>query len=114
MPTSVQPMLAIKIGAPFSRRGWIFEPKWDGYRAICFMREGQVRFTSRSQRDLTKRFPELQSIAKSIKASSAILDGEIVAIDETGAQVFEQLQNHKRDCFIIYFAFDLRTSMVGA
>jgi bifunctional non-homologous end joining protein LigD len=107
MPTSVQPMLATKVGSPFSRPGWIFEPKWDGYRAICFFRDGEVRFNSRNHRDLTKRFPELKTIAKSIKASSAILDGEIVAIDENGAQCFEQLQNHKRDCFIIYFAFDL-------
>ena len=66
-----------------------------------------MRFVSRNQRYLTRRFPELQSIAKSIKAASAILDGEIVAIDEDGAQCFEQLQNHKRDCYILYFAFDL-------
>jgi bifunctional non-homologous end joining protein LigD len=104
---SVLPMLATKVGAPFSREGWIFKPKWDGYRALCFLRDGVVRFTSRNQRDLTRRFPELQIIAKSIKASSAIIDGEIVAIDGNGAQCFEQLQNHKRDCAIIYFAFDL-------
>jgi bifunctional non-homologous end joining protein LigD len=107
MPTSVLPMLATKVGAPFSRVGWVFEPKWDGYRAICFFRDGQVRFTSRNQRDLTKRFPELQSIAKSIKASTAVIDGEIVALDEEGAQCFDQLQNNKRDYAIIYFAFDL-------
>jgi bifunctional non-homologous end joining protein LigD len=107
MPTALAPMLATKIGAPFSREGWLFEPKWDGYRAICFFRDGQVCFTSRNKRDLTKRFPELQSIAKSIKASSAIIDGEIVALDKTGAQCFQQLQNHRRDCAIIYFAFDL-------
>ena len=107
MPTSVFPMLATKVGAPFSRPGWLFEPKWDGYRALCFLRNGVVRFTSRNQRDLTKRFPELLVIAKSIKASSAIIDGEIVALDENGSQCFEQLQNHKRDCFIIYFAFDV-------
>jgi bifunctional non-homologous end joining protein LigD len=107
MPTSVLPMLATKVASPFSRAGWLFEPKWDGYRAICFFRDSQVRFVSRNQRDLSRRFPELQTIAKSIKASSAIVDGEIVAIDENGAQCFEQLQNHKRDCFIIYFAFDL-------
>ncbi len=100
-------MLATKVGAPFSRAGWLFEPKWDGYRAICFFGEGQVRFTSRNQRDLTKRFPELQSIAKLIRATSAIIDGEIVAVDQDGAQCFEQLQNHERDAFIIYFAFDL-------
>ena len=79
-------------GAPFSRPGWLFEPKWDGYRAICFLHDGVLRFTSRNQRDLSRRFPELQIIAKSIKASSAIIDGEIVAIDEDGAQCFEQLQ----------------------
>ena len=107
MPTSVVPMLATKVGAPFSREGWLFEPKWDGYRAICFLRDGQVRFTSRNQRDLTKRFPELQSIAKSIQASTAIIDGEIVALDERGVQCFEQLQNHRRDSAILYFAFDL-------
>jgi ATP-dependent DNA ligase len=65
MPTSVAPMLATKVAAPLSRPGWLFEPKWDGYRSLCFLRDGQVRFTSRNQRDLTKRFPELQSIAKS-------------------------------------------------
>jgi bifunctional non-homologous end joining protein LigD len=107
MPTSVLPMLATKVSAPFSRAGWLFEPKWDGYRAICFFRDGQVRFVSRNQRDLSRRFPELQTIAKSIKASSAIIDGEIVALDENGVQCFEQLQNHRRDCSIIYFAFDL-------
>jgi bifunctional non-homologous end joining protein LigD len=107
MPASVFPMLATKIGAPFSRPGWLFEPKWDGYRAVCFLRDGAVRFTSRNQRNLTKRFPELQIIGKSIKASKAILDGEIVALDKNGSQCFEQLQNHKRDCVIIYFAFDL-------
>ena len=66
-----------------------------------------MRFSSRNERDLTKRFPELQYIAKSIKASSAVIEGEIVALDENGAQCFDQLQNHKRDCAIIYFAFDL-------
>lgn len=107
MPTSVAPMLATAAGAPFSRAGWIFEPKWDGYRAICFLQDGVVRFTSRNQRDLTRRFPELKPIADSIKASAAIIDGEIVAVDENGVQCFERLQNHRSDCFTIYFAFDL-------
>lgn len=107
MPAWIVPMLATKAGAAFSRVGWIFEPKWDGYRAMCFVREGVARFASRNQRNLTHRFPELQSIARSIKASSAIIDGEIVAIDEDGVQCFEQLQNHRQDCFTIFFAFDL-------
>ena len=100
-------MLASKMGAPFSRAGWIFEPKWDGYRAICFLCDGVVRFTSRNQRNLTDRFPELQTIARSIKSSAAVIDGEIVAIDNDGVQSFERLQNHRPDCFIVFFAFDL-------
>jgi len=103
----VQPRLATAVSTPFSREGWLFEPKWDDYRAICFLRDSQVRFASRNQRDLTKGFPELQSIAKSIKASTAIIDDEIVALDENGVQCFEQLQNQTRDCAILYFAFDL-------
>jgi bifunctional non-homologous end joining protein LigD len=49
----------------------------------------------------------LQSITTSIKAVTAIIDGEIVGLDENGVQCFEQLQNHSRDCAILYFAFDL-------
>ena len=107
MARSVTPMLATKVGTAFSRAGWIFEPKWDGYRAICYLLDGVVRFASRNQRDLSPRFPELQTISKFIKASSAIIDGEIVAVDGNGVQCFERLQNHQHDCFIIFFAFDL-------
>ena len=98
-------MLATKVGAAFSRLGRVFEPNWDGYRAVRFLRDGQVRFASRNQRDLTKRFPELQSILKSIKALSAILDGEIVALDENGVKCFERLQNHKHDWLLNLLCF---------
>jgi len=66
---------------PFSDPKWLFEPKWDGYRAICYFGE-RLKFISRRKNDLTKRFPELQAIQ--IKAESAIIDGEIAAIDENG------------------------------
>jgi len=105
----VQPRLATAVSTPFSREGWLFEPKWDGYRAICFLRDSQVRFASRNRRDLTKRFPALQSIAKSIKASIAIIDGEIVALDENGVQCFEQLPNHAiaRSSTLLLISFSL-------
>lgn len=92
MPEIVEPMLSTAVGAPFSRAGWLFEPKWDGYRAICFLQDGVVRFTSRNQKDLTMRFPELQAIAPLIKATNAVLDGEIVVIDENGKPSFAQLR----------------------
>ena len=90
---------------PFSDPGWIFEPKWDGYRALCLIEHDSVRFMSRNKKELTKRFPELSTIDKAIKAHSAILDGEIVGLDENEVPCFENLQNRK-PCFIVYFVFD--------
>jgi bifunctional non-homologous end joining protein LigD len=90
---------------PFSDPDWIFEPKWDGYRALCLVEHDSVRFMSRNKKELTKRFPDLARIHHAIKAHSAILDGEIVGLDENHLPCFENLQNRKK-CFIVYFAFD--------
>lgn len=90
---------------PFSNHDWIFEPKWDGYRALCLIQNGSVRFMSRNKKELTKRFPELSSIHQGIKARSAILDGEIVGLDANDLPSFESLQNGEK-CFVVYFAFD--------
>jgi bifunctional non-homologous end joining protein LigD len=90
---------------PFSNPDWIFEPKWDGYRALCLVQHDSVRFMSRNKKELTKRFPELSTIHRAIKGHSAILDGEIVGLDENDLPCFENLQNRKK-CFVAYFAFD--------
>jgi bifunctional non-homologous end joining protein LigD len=90
---------------PFSHPDWIFEPKWDGYRALCLIEHKSVRFMSRNKKELTKRFPELSTIHHAIKGHSAILDGEIVGLDENDVPCFEKLQNRKK-CFVAYFAFD--------
>jgi bifunctional non-homologous end joining protein LigD len=82
----------------------LFEPKWDGYRAICYFGES-VKFISRRQNDLTKRFPELQAIQ--IKAESAIIDEEITAIDEKGFPCFDELRRTRRKCAIVFYAFGL-------
>src|SRR6185369_5017426 len=80
-------MLPTPRNFPFSDPDWIFEPKWDGYRALCLVEDGSVRFMSRNKRELTKRFPELSTLHQGIKAGSAILDGEIVALNrESGIQ----------------------------
>ena len=90
---------------PFSDPAWIFEPKWDGYRALCLIDHKSVRFMSRNKKELTKRFPELSIIHRAIKGESAILDGEIVGLDQKGRPCFENLQNRAK-CVIAYFAFD--------
>jgi ATP-dependent DNA ligase len=83
------------------------KPKGDGYRAICFLQNGTVRFVSRNRRNLTARFPSLQDIAKSIRAVSAVFDGEIVALDQSGMPSFEGLRTRTSECAIVYYAFDL-------
>jgi bifunctional non-homologous end joining protein LigD len=119
MPTTIHPMLAESIDKPFDGAEWLFEIKWDGYRAIAFIDNGKVRLVSRNQNDLTSRYPELKDLAKSIKAKNAILDGEVVALDDEGRASFSLMQQRtgfrpggKRavanaDVPVLYYAFDL-------
>ena len=107
MPSSVEPMLPTTVKLPFSDPQWLFEPKLDGFRALCFLKDGQVRFLSRNRRNLTKQFPELQEIRALIKAQTAIIDGEIVALDRTGKPSFDALRHSHRKGAIVFYAFDL-------
>ncbi len=109
MPSVVEPMSPTLARQPFSNPDWLFEPKWDGYRAICFLQDDAVRFVSRNQKSLTKRFPDLQRIVKAIKATTAILDGEIVALDQAGVPCFDGLRSRRSAaaCVIVYYAFDV-------
>jgi bifunctional non-homologous end joining protein LigD len=92
MPAAIKPMLATLVDKPFSDPKWLFETKWDGVRAVCFLKKGKARFISRNQLEMTGQYPELAGIAASIKATNAILDGEIVALDEHGVSRFQLLQ----------------------
>jgi bifunctional non-homologous end joining protein LigD len=101
----IVPMQPSKIAEPFSDPNWLFEPKWDGYRALCYYDEKSARFISLRNNDLTKRFVELQNIA--VRAHSAIIDGEIVAIDDAGLPSFDELRKRRRSCSIVFYAFDV-------
>jgi bifunctional non-homologous end joining protein LigD len=119
MPSAIHPMLAESMEEPFDGAEWLFEIKWDGYRAIAFIEGGRVRLVSRNQNDLTPRYPELKDMAGLIHAKSAILDGEVVALDEEGKASFSLMQQRtgfrpggKRaagnaDVPVLYYAFDL-------
>lgn len=119
MPTAIYPMLATAIEKPFDNPEWLFEIKWDGYRAVAFIDDGRVRFVSRNQNDLTAQFPELGTLPRFIKARRAIFDGEIVALDEEGRPSFSLMQQrtgfrpgkprigHRDGVPVIYYAFDL-------
>ena len=119
MPTVIHPMLATPAAKAFDDPDWLFEIKWDGYRAVAFIEDGRSRLVSRSQNDLTAQFPELGSLPQFVKAQRAILDGEIVALDEEGRPSFSLMQQRtgfqpgkrrlprREGVPVIYYAFDL-------
>jgi bifunctional non-homologous end joining protein LigD len=97
----MQPTLAKE---PFSNVDWLFEPKWDGFRAICFLKDHKVRFISRN-----RKFPDLPGITKLMKAESTVIDGEIVALDKEGVPCFDALRSSRTaaNCVIVFYGFDL-------
>lgn len=108
MPLNVRPMLATLVKKPFDHPDWIFEMKWDGYRAIAIIRDGEVSLYSRNQIALERKFsPVVQSLQKI--GSDAVLDGEIVVVDEQGHPDFEMLQKYQisKSGHLIYYVFDL-------
>lgn len=107
MPTFVEPMRPSLAAKPFSSAAWLFEPKWDGWRTLCFFRDGTVHLLSRKGNSLNERFPELREIGQGIKAQAALIDGEIVALDEHGLPHFEALRSRGRKCSVVFYAFDL-------
>src|SRR6266851_259437 len=93
MPEEVSVTLAKLGDKPFSDPHWLFEVKWDGIRTIAFIENGKVRLSARSKRDVTGEYPEFQDLTRHVRAGTAILDGEIVTLDENGRSDFQKLQN---------------------
>jgi len=117
MPSRIEPMLATLAEHAFSDPSWLFEIKWDGVRALAWIRDGALTLRSRNNIDITKRYPELAALPKVFAASEAILDGEIVALDARGRGDFQRLQERMhvrapgemliRETPVVYFAFDI-------
>jgi bifunctional non-homologous end joining protein LigD len=93
MPASLDPMLATLSTSIPSGTDWLYEVKWDGYRALCYIADGKVRMLSRRGIKLDKQFATVvAALAQSVKADTAIIDGEVVALDENGNPSFQRLQ----------------------
>jgi bifunctional non-homologous end joining protein LigD len=119
MPEHVKPMLARTGSLPAQERGWVFEIKWDGVRAIAYSKPGELRLESRNLKEITAQYPELGRLNRALSSHAAILDGEIVAFDERGLPSFAALQRRmhvgasaqaKRlaeDSPVTYMIFDL-------
>jgi len=100
--------MATLIKEPFDDQNWFFEVKWDGYRTIALVDNGEVILYSRNKKTFNKKFAE---IAKSLSdlTGQFIFDGEIVALDNNGVPIFQFLQNYERfkEGHLYYYVFDL-------
>ncbi|MBF4194035.1 ATP-dependent DNA ligase [Mycolicibacterium phlei] len=104
----IAPMLSTEGSvARLTSKQWAFEGKWDGYRMILDADHGTLRLRSRSGRDVTAEFPQFQAIAADLADHHVILDGEAVALDESGVPSFGEMQNRARSTRVEFWAFDI-------
>jgi bifunctional non-homologous end joining protein LigD len=108
MPHAVRPMLATPADKPFDHPDWLFEVKWDGYRAVAEVREGEVSLYSRNLLPLNGKFPPIVEALKECRFE-ALLDGEVVVVDDRGHPAFQLLQDYGRSGggYLLYYVFDL-------
>ena len=92
MPASITPMSATLVDRIPRGEGWLFEVKWDGVRAICFLDGERLSIFSRNGNRCEQQYPELGVVPHYVAAEQAILDGEIAVLDEKGISRFELIQ----------------------
>ncbi len=98
------PMLSTATDSLPHGEGWVYEPKWDGFRAIVGVSGGEITLTSRNGNDLTERFADVARAARlGIRAPDAVLDGEICALDERGRSSFSLLQQGEGTLALVVF-----------
>src|SRR5262245_5136126 len=103
-----RPMLATLSKDLPRGEGWLYEVKWDGYRAIAYVRGGNAEFLSRKDNDFTPRFPTVKrALEGAVRTPDCILDGEICALDDEGRATFSAMQQGKPDTRYIYVVFDV-------
>jgi bifunctional non-homologous end joining protein LigD len=109
-PRFIKPMKATAVTELPEGDEWIYEVKWDGYRVLALKDAEEVRLMSLKEKNLTTAFPDVADAVRGIQAHVAVLDGEVVAVDQKGRPSFQALQNRGssgRDWQILYYAFDL-------
>lgn len=118
-PFAVEVMLAVSREEPFSKPGWVFELKLDGYRIVAGRDRGEAVLVSRNHHDLTRTFPEVARAVAGLPYDGLVLDGEVVVHDARGLPSFDRLQRRGRlrrwadvqrasiELPATYYAFDL-------
>jgi bifunctional non-homologous end joining protein LigD len=108
MPHHIKPMMAKLTDGPFDGEDWLFEIKWDGYRAVAEVQSGKVELYSRSGKSYGEKYrPIVESLQQ--LGHDAVLDGEIVVLNSKGHATFQQLQNFQNTPreHLYYYVFDL-------
>jgi bifunctional non-homologous end joining protein LigD len=101
-------MLATLIEKPFDSIEWLFEIKWDGYRALAEIQKDNILLYSRNESNFNLQFPEIVESLKKMQVT-AVLDGEIVALDQQGKSQFQLLQQYSKNKkgVLVYYVFDV-------
>ena len=108
IPATLEPMLATLVDKPFAEDGWLYEIKWDGYRAVAFINKGSVEIKSRNSKSFADKFYPVTQALKNWDIN-VVVDGEIVVVNEKGIADFGALQNWRSeaDGELYYYLFDI-------
>lgn len=108
IPTAIKPMLATLVDEPFDDDAWQYEVKWDGYRALAFINKGNVDLLSRNNKSFNDKFYPIYDLLSEWKIN-AVLDGEILVLNDKGISQFGALQNWRSeaDGELVFYVFDL-------
>jgi len=110
LPADFTPHLATLVDKIPKGDDWLHELKFDGYRILAFIRAGRVQLKTRTGQDWTQRFSDVAEALKQLPLREALIDGEIVALDEHGGTSFQSLQRameEGRGSSLVYYAFDI-------
>ena len=108
IPIGIKPMLATLVNEPFDDPDWVYEVKWDGYRALGFINKGEVQLLSRNNKDFNEKYYPLKQLLESWKIN-AVIDGEILVLNDKGISNFGALQNWRSeaDGELVLYIFDI-------
>ena len=108
IPVDLQPMLASLVTEPVKEQGWLYEMKWDGYRALVYIENGMVTIRSRNNKSFNEKFYPLTNRFQNWNIN-AVFDGEIVVVNDEGVPDFGALQlwRSEADGHLFFYAFDV-------
>jgi len=106
-PVDIKPMLATLVSEPFDNDDWLFEIKWDGYRALAYLSDEDVQMISRNNKPFEEKYFPIAEALRELQLQ-AVFDGEIVAINEKGLADFQRLQNWQNTpTQLQFYVFDI-------